>query len=234
MHFTDYDGILMISMAAPASSPTQNIIPIKEIRDGVVVLKDGTLRGLVLVSATNLALKSSEEQDAVMTAFQGFINTLEFSVQVVIQSRRFDVLPYIATLEDRLRVIPEELLRIQTRMYIEYIKAISDNSNIMQKHFYVAVPYEGGASPVASEKGLFGLFGGKKSKQQSAEEQSFEYKRAQLEQRMNVIRQGLGSMGLRVSDLDTQQMIQVFYQLYNPGDTGKSFTYLLGEQSDRE
>lgn len=220
-------------MEKPAGGATQNFIPIKEIRDGVVILKNETLRSVLLVSATNLALKSSDEQDATMSAFQNFLNTLEFSVEIVVQSRKFDILPYLSVLEERLKVINEELLRIQTRMYIEYVKTIADQTNIMQKHFYVVVPYSGGATPTSSSSGLFGLFSNKK-KSKVADDESFEYKRAQLEQRVSVIKQGISSMGLRVSDLDTKQTIEVMYQLYNPGDTGKSFTYLLGEQSDRE
>lgn len=216
-------------MAKPTSSATQEFIPIKEIRDGVVVLKNGTLRGILLVSATNLALKSSDEQDATMSAFQNYLNTMEFSTQILVQSRKFDILPYISTLEERLKSINEELLRIQTRMYIEYVRAIAEQTNIMQKHFYVIVPYTGSATPVSTNSGLFGLFGGKKATSTTAED-SFMYKRAQLEQRMSVVRQGLSSMGLRISDLDSLQLTEIFYQLYNPGDTGKSFTYLLGDQ----
>lgn len=218
-------------MEKPGSGATQNFIPLKEIRDGVVVLKNGTMRGVLLVSAVNLALKSTDEQTATMSAFQGFLNTLEFSVQIVVQSRKFDILPYLAVLEDRLKNIPEELLRIQTRMYIEYVKTITEQSNIMQKHFYVVVPYTGNGSQVGADGGGFSLFGKRKKQTLAeAEQESFENKRAQLEQRMNVVKQGLTGIGLRVTELETQQLIEVYYQLYNPGDTGKSFTYLLGEE----
>ncbi len=217
-------------MAKPSGGSTQNFIPIKEIRDNVVVLPNGTLRGVLLVSAINLALKSTEEQDATMEAFQGFLNTLEFSTQVVIQSRKFDILPYLSVLEERLKNIPEELLRIQTRMYIQYVKTITEQTNIMQKHFYVVVPYTGAGQKMGSEGGMK-LFGKKKEQtQKEFEQESFENKRAQLEQRMNVIKQGLSGMGLRVSELETQQLIEMYYQLYNPGDTGKSFTYLLADE----
>lgn len=222
---------ILVDMEKPSGGATQDFIPLKEIRDGVVVLKNDTLRGVLLVSAINLALKSTEEQTATMESFQGFLNTLEFSTQIVIQSRKFDILPYLAVLEERLKNIPEELLRIQTRMYIEYVKTITDQANIMQKHFYVVVPYTGAGNQVGGEGGGFKLFGKKKNQtQQESDDESFENKRAQLEQRMNVIKQGLGSMGLRVTELETEQLIEVFYQLYNPGDTGKSFTYLLGEE----
>lgn len=218
-------------MEKPNGGATQNFIPLKEIRDGVVILKNDTLRGVLLVSAVNLALKSTEEQNATMEAFQGFLNTLEFSVQIVVQSRKFDILPYLSVLEERLKNIPEELLRIQTRMYIEYVKTITEQANIMQKHFYVVIPYTGAGNQVGGEGGGFKLFGKRKKQTlEEAEAESFENKRAQLEQRMNVVKQGLSSMGLRVTELETQQLIEVYYQLYNPGDTGKSFTYLLEEE----
>lgn len=231
MRFFICHGIL-VDMEKPSGGATQNFIPLKEIRDGVVVLKNNTLRGVLLVSAINLALKSTEEQTATMEAFQGFLNTLEFSTEIVIQSRKFDILPYLAVLEDRLKNIPEELLRIQTRMYIEYVKTITEQANIMQKHFYVVVPYTGAGNQVGSESGGgFKIFGKKKKQtQQESEDESFENKRAQLEQRMNVIKQGLSGMGLRVTELETEQLIELYYQLYNPGDTGKSFTYLLADE----
>jgi hypothetical protein len=220
-------------MAKPSSSPTQDFIPISEIRDGIVVLKNGTVRGVLLVSAVNLALKSTDEQEATMSAFQNYLNTLDFSTQIVVQSRKYDILPYLEILEERLKDINEDLLRIQTRMYIEYVRAIAEQTNIMQKHFYVVVPYTGSATPTTNKSGLFGLFGKSISTGNTAED-SFMSKRSQLEQRMSVVTQGLSSMGLKVSALDSLQLTEMYYQLYNPGDTGKSFNYLLGQEPDRE
>ena len=102
----------------PNSKATQEFVPIKEIRDGVIILKDGGLRGVLMASSINLSLKSADEQEATLSQFQSFLNSLEFSVQIVIQSRKYDVKPYILSLEGLLKDQTEPLLKIQTREYI--------------------------------------------------------------------------------------------------------------------
>lgn len=216
-----------------------NFVKIKQVRDGVVVLKDGGLRGVLMVTATNLGLKSADEQEATIAAFQNFINTLDFSAQIVVQSRRMDIRPYVKLLEDRLLQQKEELLRIQTRMYIDYIRAFTEEHDVMKKLFFVVVPYS--AETRAGRKGGFfgNLFGsGKKTKKVSTRSGSktvsaemtqteFEEKRSQLEQRMGVVRSGLTAMGLVVDYLDTAALIDLYYGLYNPGDTQKAITGVL-------
>lgn len=210
-----------------SDTPSQNFIPIADIRDGIVIMKDGQLNALLLVSAVNLALKSADEQQATISAFQNFVNTLDFSIQIVTQSRRFDMRPYLETLEKRLEAIPEDLLRIQTRMYIDYIKSITENQNIMQKEFFVVVPYTPFITSNSGGGFLSGLFG--KRKNTDAAELSFQQQRAQLEQRVAVVQSGLSSMGLNVANIQTEQLVELFYQLYNPGDTTPSVANLIAQ-----
>lgn len=201
--------------------PTQDFVPIDEVRDGIVKLKDGSLRAIVLVSSLNLSLKSQEEQTAIIVQFQNFLNTLEFSTQIVAQSRRLDIRPYVTTLEQRLSEQQEELLRTQTREYIGFIQWFSESVNIMTKNFFVVVPY--GAAAASAKKGgplgsLFSMFGKKSSSTDPAVEK-FEEQRSQLEQRIAVIRQGLSSLGIRVVTLGTQEVIEMYYNMFNPGET---------------
>jgi type IV secretory pathway VirB4 component len=126
---------------APSSSPTQQFVPVKEVRDGIVVMKDGTLATVVLVSSINLSLKSYDEQRATLSQFQSFLNTLDFPIQIVVQSRRYDVRPYIVSLENRLKVQTEPLLRVQTQEYIEFIRSFTEQVNVMRKNFFVVIPY---------------------------------------------------------------------------------------------
>ena len=203
---------------APKSSPTQQFVPVKEIRDGVIVLKDDSLATIVLVSSTNLSLKSYDEQRAVLSQFQNFLNTLDFPIQIVVQSRRYDVRPYILTLENRLKVQTEPLLRVQTQEYIEFIQTFTEQVNVMRKSFFVVVPYN--PSVISSSSGLgklFSLFG---KKQTSADlVANFEEQRTQLEQRVSVVDQGLSRLGLRVAQLGTQEAIELLYKTFNPGET---------------
>src|SRR6185369_7111568 len=114
---------------------TQEFVPIKEIRQGVIVLKDDSLRGIVIASSLNFALKSADEQQSIIYQFQNFLNSLDFSVQIFIQSRKLDIRPYIALLEGRLKEQVSDLLKIQTREYIGFVKNFTENSSIMTKTF---------------------------------------------------------------------------------------------------
>ena len=126
---------------AKSAKTTQEFVPIQEIRDGIVILKDGSMRSIILASSLNFALKSSDEQNAIISQFQNFLNSLDFSIQIFIQSKRLDIRPYIALLEERYKEQLTELMKIQTREYIEFIKTFVDNSNIMTKGFFLVVPY---------------------------------------------------------------------------------------------
>src|SRR6185436_20124878 len=127
-------------MATPSKS-TQEFVPIREIRDGIVVLKDGGMRALVLASSLNFALKSSDEQNSIIYQFQNFLNSLDFSVQIFVQSKKLDIRPYIALLEERYKEQVTELMKIQTREYVEFINTFVENSNIMTKSFFIVIPY---------------------------------------------------------------------------------------------
>src|SRR3954466_5519226 len=107
---------------AANAQATQDFVPIKEVRDGVVILKDGSLRALLMASSINLALKSQDEQNAIIAQFQNFLNSLEFTAQFFVESRELDIRPYIALLEERLAAELDDLMKIQIREYISFIK----------------------------------------------------------------------------------------------------------------
>src|SRR3989338_8579110 len=130
----------------------QEFVPISEVRDGVVVLKGGGLRAILLASSLNFALKSEDEQNAFLMQFQNFLNSLDFSVQIFVQSRMLDIRPYIATLEERFKEQLDDLMRIQIREYIEFIKSFTEAANIMTKNFFVVVPYA--PAPVITRRGI--------------------------------------------------------------------------------
>ena len=202
---------------------TQDFIPIKEIRDGIVVLRDGSIRAILLASSVNMSLKSQGEQEALISQFQGFLNSLEFPIQIMVQSRRFDIRPYLLTLERRLLQQKEELLRVQTREYIEFIKWFTSSVNVMDKKFFVVVPYKGSSLTLKKKNGGGGffssIFGGKSKKQKFREEvERFEEQRSQIEQRVAMVQGGLQQLGVRSEPLNTEQVIEVFYNMFNPGE----------------
>ena len=204
-----------------ANKTTQDFVPIKEVRNGVVTLKDGSLRGVLLASSLNFALKSQDEQTAIIAQFQNFLNSIEFPIQIFIQSRDLDIRPYIALLEERSAAQVTDLMKIQTREYIEFVKGFVENVNIMSKSFFVVVPY---STSTIEKKGGFGSFlpnrKTKKEKGASAIER-FEEQRSQLEQRMGVVEQGLSRIGVRIAPLGTEELVELYYKLFNPGELGK-------------
>lgn len=208
-------------MVALASKATQEFVPIKEVRDGVIVLKDGSMRAIVLTSSLNFSLKSDDERNAIILQFQDFLNSLDFPVQISIQSRRLDIRPYLALLEDRYKEQINDLMKIQTREYIEFVKKFTETTNIMTKSFFVVVAYDPAIIDVKG--GAIGKLFQKKTSSQQAEEKraSFEENRTQLEQRVSVVEQGLSRCGIRVIRLGTEEVIELFYKIFNPGDTEK-------------
>ena len=203
---------------------TQDFVPVREIRDGIVLLKDGGLRAILLASSINFALKSEDEQTAFIVQFQNFLNSLDFAVQIFIQSRMLDIRPYVATLEAAYIAQLDDLMRIQIREYIEFVRSFTEAANIMTKNFFVVVPY----SPMklsVSGKGATSFFPWRKNKG-SREEKSrtFEEQVSQLEQRIAIVQQGLIRTGVRTVQLGTEETIELLYKMFNPGEQGKPMT----------
>lgn len=200
--------------------PTQQFVPIKEVRDGIVVLKDGTMRSILMTSTLNFALKSNDEQIAILSQFQNFLNSLDFSIQIFIQSRDLDIRPYIATLEGLFKDQTNDLMRIQTREYIDFISSFVEGSNIMTKRFFIVIPYT--PSVAVKGKGKFPGIGKKDSAEvRKGKSAQFEEYRSQIEQRIAVIEQGLARTGIRIVNLGTEEIIELFYKLFNPGELSK-------------
>jgi len=206
---------------AVSSKATQDFVPIKEVRDGIVMLKDGSMRGVLLASSLNFSLKSDDERNAIILQFQDFLNSLDFSLQISIQSRRLDIRPYIALLEDRYKEQINDLMKIQTREYIEFIKKFTETTSIMTKSFFVVVPYDPAIIDIKNNR-LTGMFQKKTaSEEQKNKQMNFEENRTQLEQRVSVVEQGLSRCGIHIVRLGTEEVIELFYKIFNPGDTEK-------------
>lgn len=201
-------------------TPTQDFVPVKEVRDGIMVLKDGSLSAIVMVSSINLSLKNYDEQRATLMQFQNFLNTIDFPIQIMIQSRLYDVRPYILTLQDRLRAQTEPLLQVQTREYIQFIQTFTEQVNIMRKAFFVVIPY---VPPlITQDKGIFKVLSSLSKSKNTDPLTSFEEYRSQIEQRVSVVDQGLSRLGLRIAQLGTQEVIELLYRTFNPGDNTSS------------
>ncbi len=195
-------------------SPTQQFLKLAEIRDDLIVMNDGTLRAVLAVSSTNFDLKSEEEQNALIYSYQRFVNSLEFHIQILVQSRKMDIAEYMSKLKVMAEKQTNELLRMQTQEYIEFIDRLVESANVMNKNFYVIVPYDTSINPAA--KSLFGkLFGTGKVKEIADREANLATAKKQLDERTNTVSSGLSSSGLRVLRLTTDQLIELVYNSYN-------------------
>ncbi len=197
---------------AISARPTQDFVPIKEVRGGTIVLKDGGLRAVIAVSSVNLALKSADEQLATINQFRSFLNSLSFPIQIVTQSRRLDIRPYLLMLDGKMKDQREPLLRLQTAGYISFIREFTEQVAIMRKHFYVVVPYNNYG--ITKSGGFFSS----KAKGKEIEKANFEERQTQLDERVNVVIGGLEGCGVRTERLKTEEIIELFYKTFNPGD----------------
>jgi len=213
----------MADTTATKAGATQEFVPIKEVRDGIVILKDGSLRALLMASSINLALKSQDEQSAIIAQFQNFLNSLEFTVQFFVESRDLDIRPYIALLEERLAAELDDLMKVQIKEYIAFIKDFTERANIMSKNFFIVVPYDpaliGRGGSLTETLGT--LIPGRGNVTSSLNDEQFEQYRTQLEQRISVVEQGLVRTGVRIVTLGTEEVIELFYKLFNPGELEK-------------
>ena len=205
-----------------ATNATQEFVPIKEVRDGTILLKDGGMRAILMCSSVNFSLKSGDEKNAILMQFQDFLNSLDFSIEILVQSRKLDIRPYIALLEEQEKHQENNLMKIQVREYIQFIRSFTESTNIMTKHFFIVVPY---SPAIISSQGGSGILSALKlsSKSDSAKtrDAGFEEDRSQLEERLSIVEQGLVRTGIRVARLGTEEVIELFYKAFNPGETEK-------------
>ena|SRR3989338_1716109 len=198
-----------------ATPSSQQHLPIQEIRDGVVVLKDGTLRAALLTSSINFSLKSEDEQNAIISSYVGFLNSLDHPLQIVVQSRQLQIGPYLEMLGKAEREQTNELLRVQIADYRAFVTELIEIGQIMGKRFYVIVPYD---PLTAKRKGFWSrtkeLF--RPIAAVRLKEERFQQRRADLDRRVRNVVSGLEGMGLATVQLDTQALVELYYSTYNP------------------
>jgi hypothetical protein len=193
---------------------TQQFIPIKEIKEGVVVMRDGSLRVVLMLSSINFALKSDEEKNAIISSYQSFLNSLPFPVQIHVKSRKLHLDGYLAILDQQLAKQTNELLRLQTSQYKDFIGELLEYASIMEKRFFVIVPFY--PSGIKKEGLVKGLFSGT-----SPIDTSFETQKTELMARVDQVITGLTGIGVRCAALNTEELIELYYTVYNPDTSGE-------------
>jgi type IV secretory pathway VirB4 component len=218
----------------PQSTSTEQFVSIETIKDDCVILKDGSLRAVLMVSGVNFDLKSEEEQNMIMVAYQGLLNRLDFPVQFVVHSRKLNIDSYLGKLKIREDEEDNALLKIQIKEYIEFIKTLVSVTNVMSKRFYIVVSYAAGAEEAEKVLGKIVKFLPiplKKSTgtPEQKEEMDFESKKLQLKHRVDAVISGLRPTGIKTIRLPTEDLLELYYNLYNPEKVEKKSLKIMEE-----
>ena len=193
------------------SGATQQFLEFNEIKEGVLILKDQTLRGVLMISSINFALKSEQEQQSIIFQFQNFLNTLDFPIEIIMQSRKLNISSYLDKLNQMREAEENQLLKVQIREYGNFIRKIISGGTIMSKNFYATIPFNFGELRVVPTQ--------KDQEKQNAEmikEEKFQRAKSQLLQRMQFASSGLRRCGLQCVPLSTAELIELFWGLYHP------------------
>ncbi|MFB6181633.1 MAG: hypothetical protein ABEJ24_01925 [Candidatus Magasanikbacteria bacterium] len=198
-----------------SKASTQTHLPIQEIKEDVVVLKSGGLRKVLMVSSLNFALKSEDEQNAIISSYVTFLNNLDHPLQIVVQSRKLNIEPYLNRIKEREEEETNELLLTQMADYRSFVEELVDIGDIMTKDFYAVVPYNPGG---AGDKGFLERLKEtlKPAFTVKLKEKKFQKRKEKLEKRVRQVKSGLSSIGLEVVEMDTQALIELYYSSYNP------------------
>lgn len=208
-------------MPLPKSNPTstQNALEIAEVRDGIVIMNDGTFRAVVMCQSINFDLMSPQEREAVEFSYQGFLNSLYFPIQVYVRSSKVDLRPYIEKLDKIRSEHDNMLLALLMEDYIQFMDMIAQQTNIMDKKFYIIIPFEpsfDAQKAVKASKGFFNTIFGKKEARVVINEPDLEKAKTELKNRIQAVMNGLQQCQVQSLPLDTQELIELYYDAYNP------------------
>lgn len=200
---------------------TQQSIDIAGVKDGIVIMKDGSYRLILKVNAVNFSLKSEAEQNSLIFQYQGFLNSLHFPIEIVIRSKRLDLTPYLRSIADLANSQTNELIKIQTGDYVDFVGKLINLANIMKKNFYVCISYV----PITVKKvGFFDQIFNKGTQNfdhLKISDQEYNTYTEKIQERANIVASGLGGMGLHCAQLSSEEIIELFYEIYNPDVASK-------------
>lgn len=205
---------------AQSTPSAQQFVPLREVRDGMILMKDGGMRAILMASSINFALKSQDEQHAILAQFQAFLNTLDFSLQIYVQSRELDIQPYLELLRAREPAQDNDLMRVQLREYIGFVENFTNETDIMTKSFFVVISYT--PATISVTGGWGNIWRARRTHDARVAQTRFEEDRTQLEQRVAVVEEGLNRLGVRTVLLGTNEVVELFYRLFNPAERNKA------------
>lgn len=217
-------GLVPPQTAPVNSNSTQNALQISEIRDGIVIMNDGSFRAVVMCQSINFDLMSPQEREAVEFSYQGFLNSLYFPVQIFIRSQKVDMRPYLEKIDKLRKQQDNMLLGLLMEDYIAFLADIAQQTNIMDKKFYMVIKFPDAEADVRKAlkqsagffTGLAGLLSPGKPMHVVIDEKTLEAAKTELRNRVQAVMQGLAQSGIRSLPLDTEELIELYYDAYNP------------------
>ncbi len=202
------------------NNSTQSTLQLSEVRDGMVIMVDGSFRAVVACKSINFDLMSDREREGVEYSYQNFLNSLHFPIQILVRSQRVDIGPYIEKLINQRRSQDNMLLGVLMDDYINFIDALADEANIMEKSFFITIPYFPSGDVqnlVAQGKGFFGkLFAQPKNTITHIDAQSYQKAKDEIKNRVDSVVNGLFQIGVQSVQLDTKSLGELYYNYYNP------------------
>lgn len=208
------------SIAPSNPTSTQNSLEIAELREGMVIMRDGSFKAVIACKSINYDLMSSREREGVEYSYQSFLNSLTFPIQILVRSQRVDIEPYLNKLTDILRNQDNMLLSDLMEDYINFIDNLSQSANIMDKSFFIVIPYypDGDISQVSDQaKGFFGkIFGKGSSRVTKIDRATWDKARDEMKKRVDSITGGLYQIGIKSVQLNTRELGELYYNFYNP------------------
>lgn len=217
-----------IPAAKSNQNSTQNSLQIAEIRDGIIIMQDGSYRAVIACQSINFDLMSPQERESVEYSYQGFLNSLYFPIQIFVRSQKVDIRPYIEKLDKIRSEHDNMLLALLMEDYINYMSDIALQTNIMDKKFYIIIPFFSSVDAkkaVQASKGFLENAFGKKEEKVTINEQDLEKAKTELRNRIQAVMAGLQQSGVKSVPLDTQELIELFYDAYNPDTATRQKMY---------
>lgn len=210
-------------MAKTTPNSTRDFVEINDIRGPLVLMHDGSLRAIVQVESVNFDLKSQDEQVGIIRGYQDFLNSLDFPLQIVASSRKLDITPYLKIVDDLAAQTTSELMKVQLTEYSRFVKGLTELASIMHKRFFVIVPYHAVDAELKKDAGglagkIKGIFAIAKPNVELSDDEVAKYE-PQIDQRISIVMAGLTPLGVKTRVLEGQELLETYYEYYNPGET---------------
>ena len=205
-----------MSILQPSKMSTQDHLDIIDIKDDLVVLKNGKVSLVIETSSLNFDLLDSREQDSKIYTFASFLNAIKFPIQIQIKTQRTDVAKYLKLLDSYKKKVTSEAISKQVDIYQEFINNLTESTQILDKRFYTIIPSVN--TPAVETNFLQTLFG--KAPKITNVSRIVEKAKEELYPKRDAIIKQFANLGVVAKQLTNDELIKLYYSVYEPDKTG--------------